>query len=93
MKIAIDIPEEEYRNYLKMRPAYPEGVFCYIAAIQQGTPLPEGKLVSVEGLKEDIEAAYRQGDIMDYHSVLSVIDNSLAVINPDSPDQSLGFDI
>ena len=42
MQIVIDIPEEEYHNYLKMRPAYPKGVFCYIEAIQQGTPLPEG---------------------------------------------------
>ena len=41
MKIVIDIPEEEYQNYLKMRPSYPEGVFCYIMAIQNGTPLPE----------------------------------------------------
>ncbi len=42
MQIVIDIPEEEYQNYLKMRPAYPEGVFCYIKAIQNGTPLPKG---------------------------------------------------
>ena len=41
MQIVIDIPEEEYQNYLKMRPAYPEGVFCYIKAIQNGTPLAE----------------------------------------------------
>ena len=55
MKIVIDIPEEEYRNYLKMRPAYPEGVFCYIAAIQQGTPLPEGhgRLIDAEKLQMD----------------------------------------
>ena len=42
MQIVIDIPEEEYQNYLKMRPAYPKGVFCYIKAIQNGTPLPKG---------------------------------------------------
>lgn len=39
MQIVIDIPEKEYQNYLKMRPAYPDGVFCYIKAIQNGTPL------------------------------------------------------
>ena len=42
MQIVIDIPEEEYQNYLKMRPAYPDGVFCYIKAIQNGTPIPKG---------------------------------------------------
>jgi hypothetical protein len=42
MQIVIDIPEEEYQNYLKMRPSYPEGVFCYIKAIQNGKPLPKG---------------------------------------------------
>ena len=42
MKLIIDIPEAEYQNYLKMRPAYPEGVFCHIKAIQNGTPLPKG---------------------------------------------------
>ncbi len=42
MQIIIDVPEEEYQNYLKMRPSYPEGVFCYIKAIQNGTPLPKG---------------------------------------------------
>jgi len=42
MQIVINIPEEEYQNYLKMRPAYPEGVFCYIKAIQNGIPLPKG---------------------------------------------------
>ena len=49
MQIIIDIPEEEYQNYLKMRPSYPEGVFCYIKAIQNGTPLPKGhgKLIDV----------------------------------------------
>ena len=42
MQIVIDMPEEEYQSCLKMRPAYPEGVFCYIKAIQNGTPLPKG---------------------------------------------------
>ncbi|HCJ37856.1 MAG TPA: hypothetical protein DHV37_05965 [Erysipelotrichaceae bacterium] len=41
-ELVIKIPEEEYQNYLKMRPAYPEGVFCYIKAIQNGKPLPKG---------------------------------------------------
>lgn len=41
IELVIKIPEEEYQNYLKMRPAYPEGVFCYIEAIKNGTPLPE----------------------------------------------------
>ena len=56
MKLLIDIPEEEYLNYLKMIPAYPEGVFCYIEAIQQGTPLPKGhgRLIDADDLIQDI---------------------------------------
>ena len=54
MQIVIDIPEEEYQNYLKMRPAYPEGVFCYIKAIQNGTPLPKG-----HGRIADMDAAIK----------------------------------
>ena len=42
IELVIKIPEEEYKNYLNMRPAYPKGVFCYIKAIQNGTPLPKG---------------------------------------------------
>ncbi len=42
VELVIKIPEEEYQNYLKMRPAYPEGVFCYIKVIQNGIPLPKG---------------------------------------------------
>ena len=42
MQILIEIPEEEYKKYLKMRPSYPKGVFCYIKAIQNGTVLPKG---------------------------------------------------
>lgn len=53
MQIVIDIPEEEYQNYLKMRPAYPKGVFCYIEAIQNGTPLPEhhGRIIDESQIK------------------------------------------
>lgn len=50
MKIVIDIPEEEYQNYLKMKPSYPKGVFCYIKAIKNGTPLPE----HLSKIKDDI---------------------------------------
>lgn len=42
IELVIKIPEEEYKNYLKMRPSYPEDMFCYIKAIQNGTPLPKG---------------------------------------------------
>ena len=51
-ELVIKIPDEEYQNYLKMRPAYPEGVFCYIKAIQNGTPLPEhhGRLIDADAL-------------------------------------------
>ena len=54
MQIVINIPEEEYQNYLKMRPSYPEGVFCYIKAIQNGTPLPKrhGRLIDADALKD-----------------------------------------
>lgn len=51
MKLIIDIPEEEYQNYLKMRPAYPEGAFCYIKAIQNGTPLDS----VIEDIKAEIK--------------------------------------
>ncbi len=56
MKIVIEIPEEEYQNYLKMRPSYPEGVFCYIKAIQNGTPLPKGhgRLIDADVLKHEL---------------------------------------
>lgn len=56
MQIVIDIPEEEYQNYLKMRPSYPEGVFCYIKAIQNGTPLPKG-----HGQLKDIDKIINDG--------------------------------
>ena len=41
MKLVIDIPEKDYEKVLKMRPAYPDGVFCWIKAIQNGTPVKE----------------------------------------------------
>lgn len=61
IELVIKIPEEEYHNYLKMRPSYPEGVFCYIKAIQQGTPPPKGhgdlkdisNLLTVTDIRED----------------------------------------
>ena len=57
VELVIKIPEEEYQNYLNMRPAYPEGVFCYIKAIQNGTPLPKGhgRLIDANQLEKEIE--------------------------------------
>jgi hypothetical protein len=51
-EIVIKIPEEEYQKYIKMRPAYPDGVFCLIKEIQNGTPLPEGhgRLIDADAL-------------------------------------------
>lgn len=56
MQLVIDIPEEEYQNYLKMRPAYPEGVFCYINVIQNGIPLPKGhgKLIDYSWIVDNV---------------------------------------
>ena len=54
MKIVIEIPEEEYSEILKMRPSYPDEVFCWIKAIQDGTPLPEhhGRLIDADALEK-----------------------------------------
>lgn len=58
IELVIKIPDEEYQNYLKMRPAYPEDVFCYIKAIQNGTPLPEhhGRLIDENDLAKLYDA-------------------------------------
>jgi hypothetical protein len=77
MKIVIDIPEEEYQNYLKMRPSYPEGVFCYIKAIQNGTPLPEhhGDLIDRDSLELDC-------DWSDYYDGFSAYSESQVRLAP-----------
>lgn len=50
MQIVIDIPEEEYQNYLKMKPAYSEG----IKAIQNGIPIDSDILEKQMAMAEDI---------------------------------------
>lgn len=88
MEIIIDIPEEEYQNYLKMRPAYPEGVFCYIKAIQNGIPLPkhhgriidESKITSVYYHEEN----YKRNTVRLHHTVIDGTDAPTIIEGSDS---------
>ena len=84
MKIVIDIPEEEYQNYLKMRPAYPEGAFCYIKAIQNGTPLPKG-----HGRLKDVDAIMRELSVVSSRPVKSqmyMIEQAPTIIEADKAE-------
>jgi hypothetical protein len=77
MQIVIDIPEEEYQNYLKMRPSYPEGVFCYIKAIQNGTPLPKGhgRLGDLDAIKTEMVNGIHAGNYEDGYEAFAHINN------------------
>lgn len=79
MQIVIDIPEEEYQNYLKMRPSYPEGVFCYIKAIQNGTPLPKGhgRLIDADALKDEWKEGFHR------KMVEAIMDDAPTIIEAD----------
>jgi len=74
MQIVINIPEEEYQNYLKMRPAYPKGVFCYIKAIQNGTPLlnGHGKIIDVQNAVDNL-MEYKEIGIFGNHDKRTIL--------------------
>ena len=82
IELVIRIPDEEYQNYLKMRPAYPEGVFCYIKAIQNGTLLPkhhgriidESRITSVYYHEETYPSHYRT--VIDRTNAPTIIEGS-----------------
>lgn len=89
MQIVIDIPEEEYQNYLKMRPSYPEGVFCYIKAIQNGTPLPKGhgRIIDInkmEYLKAIHDAKY--GEISWNEAIKQIKNSAPTIVEADKED-------
>lgn len=98
MQIVIDIPEEEYQNYLKMRPSYPEGVFCYIKAIQNGTPLPKeyGTLKDTDKLIKKINSfknnwdcsrnEYEAGRYESYDYVIDMIEDEPTIIKADKEE-------
>ena len=82
IELLIKIPEEEYQNYLKMRPSYPEGVFCYIKAIQNGIQLPKG-----HGRLIDADALLRENPEFDaYPFPSTAIDIAPTIIEADKAE-------